>query len=477
MSRSMIILVTLVAYKLVLIGIGWWAQRRTGSVEDFFVGGRHLGPWVASLSYAASSSSAWTLLGVSGAAFTVGVGALWMLPGILGCHLIAWFWIAPRLRQLSGERELMTLTEVLAMDASPRATRVIALLASMIIVFCFVFYVASQFQAAGKTFEVSFGTDPVGSIALGALIILIYTLLGGFWAVSVTDALQGGLMALAAILLPIAALVSVGGFAGLTEGLAATATVNQLSWHAGWGPMLGLGFIFGLMLIGLGTFGQPHLMNRFMALESDRALRRARIMALVWFAVVLSGMLLLGLCGRVLVPEIVDGETVFFQLTDDLLPLVLGAIVTAAVLSAVMSTADSQLLVTAAAVSNDVGLFDRRHPRGLLYSRLAMVAVSVLAVLVAITLPATIFARVLFAWNGLGSAFGPLLFARLAGRSLPPVTVITAMVSGFGLTALFYSLRNSPGDIVERAVPFVISAIIVWAGSRKAPVLSGTRPA
>lgn len=467
MSREQVILATLVGYKIVLVLIGFWAQRRTHDNTDYFLGGRRLGAVVASVSYAASSSSAWTLLGVSGASFALGLGALWLLPGIVSCHLIAWFWLAPELRRAAAEHDQVTLTDVLAQGVEGPARTLIVVVASLIILFCFLFYVAAQFQGAGNTFIANFDISRTEAIAVGGAIVLVYTLLGGFWAVSVTDALQGILMAVAALILPIAALTAVGGFGALGDGLRAVSRPDQLHWTAGNAGLLGVGFAAGLMLVGLGIFGQPQLLNRFMALKDERALRRGRVIAIGWFLLVLAGMLLLGLCGHVLMPDAADGEKLFFALTNDLFPVVIGGIITAAVLSAIMSTADSQLLVAASAVAHDLGLARRVPRHALTISRAVMALICVLAVLVAIELPASIFSRVLFAWNGLGAALGPIVFARVLRRNIAPAAVVAAMLAGFGLTALLYSLPDTPGDIAERLLPFVVSALIIVCGSRR----------
>jgi Na+/proline symporter len=250
-------------------------------------------------------------------------------------------------------------------------------------------------------------------------------------------------------------------------GLREVSTASQLSWTAGNAGLLGVGFAVGLMLVGLGAFGQPQLLNRFMALRDEKALIMARRIAVIWFIVVLAGMLLLGLCGHVLMPQAADGETLFFALTNDLFPLVIGALITAAVLSAIMSTADSQLLVAAAAIAHDMGLARRAPHHALTISRVVMTIVCIVAVVVAIELPASIFSRVLFAWNGLGAAFGPIVFARIWNRDIQSWAVISAMLAGFGLTALLYWLPNTPGDIAERMIPFLVASIIVLIGSRK----------
>ncbi len=494
MSTGNVILITLIVYQLALLGMGWWAQRRTHDAADYFLGNRQLGPFVASISYAASSSSAWSLLGVSGAAFTLGLGAVWLMPGIVSCHLIAWFVIAPRLRRLAANRQHLTMTDVLADHASPHGRRVIVITASTIILFCFMFYVASQFQGAGNTFAASFDIDRSLSIWLGGIVVLIYTVLGGFWAVSLTDAMQGVLMALAAIALPVMALIAVGGPAELMAGLDSVNSAAQNSWTQGHVGLLGLGFVLGMAMIGLGAFGQPHLLNRFMALRDETALKQARVMAIGWFTIVLSGMLVTGWCGHVLLPDAIDSETLFFTMTADLFPALIGAVITAAVLSAIMSTADSQLLVAASTIAHDLRRSgsQRSHAHALGISRLTIVLLCLASILIAIYLPASIFDRVLFAWNGLGAAFGPLIFGHIAGRQIPARTTVLAMLCGFGLTALIYSLTSisealswlpesvqsvlvsiaqSPGDIAERALPFALAALIVWFGSKRSALI------
>lgn len=293
---------------------------------------------------------------------------------------------------------------MLAQGTVGRQRAAIVVTASTIILFCFLFYVAAQVQGAGITFTANFVIDRGKAIVLG-------------------------------------------GLGPLVEGLREVSTLDQLSWTAGNLDVLGTGFALGLMLIGLGSFGQPQLLNRFMALRDARALVQARVLAIGWFAVVLTGMLVLGWCGHLLLPDAADGETVFFQLTNDLLPVVIGGHVTAAVLSAIMSTADSQLLVAASAVAHDLGLARRAPRHALTASRVVMAVLTLVAVFVAIELPASILSRVLFAWNGLGAAFGPIVFARVLRRQVAPGAVLGAMLTGFGLTAVLYSLPDAPGDI------------------------------
>lgn len=473
MTRAQAILFTLLAYKVALVAIGVWAARRTRDDSDFFLGGRKLGAWVAALSASASSSSAWTLLGVSGAAYAWGFSALWLFPATLLGFLVNWLWIAPRLMQMSRSDGSLTLTEFLAGDRSSRHYAAIMRVSSIAILISFLFYIASQFQAAGTAFSASFGLGTNGSIALGVAIIVLYTLLGGFWAVSVTDTLQGLMMVAAAVSLPVAALFAVGGFGPLLAGLVAAEPggVSLTRDHPG---VLGLAFILGTLGIGLGYPGQPHVVNRFMALRDRGALLRGRVIAIVWAVLIYSGMLLVGFCGRVLW-KIGNNEQVFFETANRILPAAVAGMMVAAVLSAIMSTADSQLLVAASAITWDwrrAGANGESHRHGIAQSRIVVVIVSIVAMLLAMLAPATIFSRVLFAWHALGSAFGPALIVRLTGRRVDPRAVLASIVAGFTLTVVFYLLPDAPGDAAERLVPLVVAFAIAILGSRRNDAVS-----
>ncbi|MDZ7644994.1 MAG: sodium/proline symporter [Woeseiaceae bacterium] len=441
-----------------------WASRRNTSVADFYLAGRGLGAWIAAISASASSSSAWTLLGVSGAAYAWGLPALWLFPATVGGFLLNWLWVAPRLRRLASAEDAVTLSTVLAPATLGNARYTILRVAGAIIVFSFVFYVASQFEAAGKAFESVFGLSKEASILTGSAIVLAYTLLGGFWAVSVTDTIQGLLMFCAAVLLPAAALVAVGGPAGLAAGLHAAGTAG--SPLAGLPAVAGVVFVLGILGIGIGYPGQPHVVNRFMALRDETSLRHGRAIAIGWAVLVYAGMLLLGLSARVLYADLGDPEQVLFHAAAELLPAIVAGVMLAAVLSAIMSTADSQLLVAASAISHDWRLAGGVRDETLHRSRLTVVAVLVLATILALVWRADIFSRVLFAWAALGAAFGPLLLLRLAGREITARGTLAAMLTGFGLTVAISWLPDAPGDAAERVLPF-IAAFAVAAASRR----------
>lgn len=467
MENTTAVLATLLVYNAVLIGVGLWARGRNEDVEDFYLGGRGLGAWVAAISASASSSSAWTLLGVSGAAYAWGLPALWLFAATVGGFLINWLWVARRLKDLAGGEQAVTVSAVVAPPGLGDKRQIILRIAAAIIVFSFVFYVASQFEAAGKAFESVFGLSKSASILTGAAIVLAYTLLGGFWAVSVTDSVQGLLMAVSAIVLPLAALLAVGGFGELAEGLERVGTSGLPVGDGTIGSVAGALFVLGFLGITIGYPGQPHVVNRFMALKDERSLRQGRIIALSWAVIVYAGMLLLGLCARVLYADLGDSEQVMFKAAAELLPAVVAGVMLAAVLSAIMSTADSQLLVAASAISYDWSLASRTSGDGLTKSRTTVVAVLVMATVLALLWRADIFNRVLFAWSAMGSAFGPILLARLAGRRLSAPVTMAAMLTGFLMTVIISAAWATPGNVAERLLPFVTALTIAFAGSSR----------
>ena len=454
METATIVAIALIGYKLLLIGVGAWASRMNHTGEDFFLGGRQLGPWVAGISYSASASSAWTLLGLSGAAYTLGVSVIWVALGSISGMFVAWYVIAKRVREVSHSENLVTMTDFFVHDVPNDWRPALVRSISFIILFSFVFYVAAQFQGAGAAFSGAFGMPRAQAILLGALIVLVYTWLGGFWAVSLTDAIQGGVMAIAAVALPVMTLNHLGGVSGFVEGLLASATVEQLSFTGANMGLMGLGVIFGGLSIGFGTYGQPHLIVRFMALRDDSARRQAAIITAFWYVIVFLGMVFLGLAGRILFADLDNPEQVFFKVADSVFPALIAGLLTAAVLSAIMSTADSQLLVSASVLSHDLKL-EQKFTSRLLLGRLAVLVVVALAAAVALFLPAQIFARVLFAWVALGAAFGPLLFARLWKWNVAPSKQLLVVWLGFGFAVLFSYLPNTTGDIAERLLPFI----------------------
>jgi len=455
-------LITLIIYSGVLFGIGLWAARRAKSQADFLLGGRNLGPWVAGLAYAASSSSAWVLLGFSGFVYVAGVSALWMIPGILAGYAAVWLWSGEVLQTSSRDANHLTLTDFLTQFASSASARIIRVVASVLIAICFSFYVAGQFQGAGIAINDLFATGFAPGVIIGAVIILAYVFLGGFMAVSLTDTIQGLLMAFVAVLLPLLAFFEAGGVSGLSQAMAEAPSAFGSSFgdRAGWAAT---GFVLGLTATGFGALGQPHLIAWIMATRDKNARVKGAIVAMSWAGLVFAGMAVLGLAGRAILGGDAAPESVFFSLAADLLPGVMAGIVAAATLSAIMSTVDSQLLVAGGAVSHDLGLGKAFGGREVLVSRLAIIGVCIAAIALTFLAPSSIFKRILFAWVALGAAFGPVVVARTLGFKPSGPTVLAGMLAGFGL-AVAYELGwigVGPGAMWKTIAPWIGAALIM----------------
>lgn len=474
METSTVVLITLIAYKVILIGVGLWASRRNRTETDFFLGGRGLGPFVAGLSYAASTSSAWVILGFSGFVYSIGLSALWMVPGIWAGYVVVWLYFGERLRRESSTHGQITLTDFLLQDADTAARKLAAVVAALLTLVCFVFYIAAQFDAAGKALAEHFAMSVPQAVVLGAGIVLVYSLLGGFWAVSVTDTLQAVIMMLVAAGVPIAALVAAGGPAEVWKVLSVSMPSDYLSINGGHMGLVWLGFVTGLIGMSLGALGQPHLLSRLMAVRGSAERQAGFRIAITWGVFVYIGMAVLGLSGRALLPDLANAETLFYHAASKYLPAMLAGIVIAATLSAVMSTVDSIMLAAAGAVAHDMGVNQGFPQRQLLASRVVMFGIAVLAVVLTLSLPDSIFNRVLFAWSALGAAFGPIVVWRVLGFHVGARTALGAMVAGFTTTVLFYSLGASPadgsllsqaahlpGDPFERAFPWVPALLIL----------------
>ena len=411
-------------------------------------------------------------MGVSGAAYAWGFSALWLFPSCVGGFLLNWILMARPLQKYSTDQDALTVTDVISGRQGSPGRSVINLICSFIILASLGTYISSQFQGAGKTFSETFGLSMAESILLGSVIVVFYTLLGGFWAVSVTDTLQGLLMAATSIILPAGALVAVGGLNGFMEGLrsvndpAYLALFRNMAWPSA------MGFILGLLGIGLGYPGQPHVVNRFMALSQEPGtLEKARALAITWAVIVYAGMLVVGLCGRILLPNLSDPEIVFIGLTNSLFPPIVSGVMLAAVLSAIMSTADSQLLVASSTVTHDLGLERSRRFSPLTWSRIVVLLLSAAAVGGALVGSQQIFSRVLFAWAAMGSAFGPMLLVLVRRGQVQPVFRIVGLLVGFGFSVGAFLLAPA-GDpwkgSLERVLPFLLALLLAIAGSRRA---------
>lgn len=471
-GSTVLTIAILLAYQLVLLGIGLYCQRRTQGSADYILGGKQLGPWVTALSACASSSSAWTLIGVSGYAYANGLSALWLLPGCVGGFALNWYLLAERLRRHTTGTDALTVTDVLAASATPRSVRTVRAVATFLVLASLLTYVAAQFHATGITFHAAFGLDGDIAIVIGAVVVVAYTWFGGFWAVSVTDTVQGMLMVAVAVVLPVAGVVAVGGFDGLSAGLRTLPEAYRSIFH-GEAPTAALGIVLGLLSIGLGYPGQPHVVNRFMAVRDRKALVQARRISMVWAVAIYSGMVLTGLCARVLVPGLEDSEQAFLALTQQALPAAAMGLVVAAVLSAIMSTVDTQLLSAGTAITHDLRLGGPDDRSALRRSRIVVVLVSLGATVAALVGDESLFRRVLFAWTALGAAFGPLLMATVWRGPVGPLATVATMVVGAGLSVAAY---YTPGTSMAMrfGMPIVVATVIAFAAAR--PTRQGTPP-
>jgi sodium/proline symporter len=450
-------------YCLLMIAIGAWASRRTQDTEDFFLGGRRLGAWLAALSQGATQSSAWTLVGVSGAAYAWGLSAAWIWLSVVAGYVVNWFLMAPRLRRLSADQGSVTLVQLLTGAGGAGAARTARRSASLIIVVSFLFYAAAQFQAAGAAFALALDLDVRLCVVAGAALIVAYTLLGGFWAASVTDFVQAALMLLVAIALPVAALQAAGGLQPVLQAAGASG-----GWLGGREGAAALAFVLGTLGIGLAAPGQPHVVNHFMAARDDAAIRAGGLIAIGWIALVLAGMLVVGWAGRLLASPPPNAEAVLYAAAGAWLPPLAGGLVTVAVMSAIMSTVDSQLITATSSLTVDWhDARDASHGR-LRRSRIALLGFSAAAVAIAVFAPATIYSRVLFAWNALGAAFGPLVLLVSLGRPVTAGVALAGMWTGFVLTVVCYLLPDAEGDVLERVLPFLAALVVAAALSRRA---------
>jgi sodium/proline symporter len=448
-STMTTVAVVMFLYLGVLLFIGWRAARQTHGGEDFHLAGRSLGAWSAAVSSTASSESGWVTLGAVGMTFTYGVSGLWYAPGCLLGYLVNVYFVAPRLRPLSATNGSVTLTDIITSRwGDPR--KVLRVTATTIILVCMMGYVAAQMTAAGKAFSSSLGlqgrTGYLLGVVIGAVVITIVTSLGGFRAVAWTDLFQGLLVAGALIALPLYAVARLGGFDALIQGLGAispnllTASGDRL------GPAL-WGFVVGQLGIGLGYPGMPHVITRYMAARDDREVQRLQVIAMLWGVAVFYGAGVVGLVGRVMLPNLADGEQALMAIALKLVHPVLAGVLLAAVISAILSTVSSQLLVAASAVSYDVVEETmgraRDDRRSLLLGRITVVVVGLIGILVALTEIRLVFWFVLFAWSGLGAAFAPLILLALTKRAVNRHGALAAMLTGAGVTVI-WNLGRDP---------------------------------
>ncbi|MGV2838474.1 sodium/proline symporter PutP, partial [Vibrio cyclitrophicus] len=356
MENSFAITTTFIAYLIMMLAIGVIAYKRTSNSTDYFLGGRSLGPWPAALSAGASDMSGWLLLGLPGYAYAAGFEAFWLAGGLLVGTWANWLISAKRLRTYSITTESLTLPEFLSRRFNDNSKLIQTISAFFILLF-FLFYTSSGLVAGGKLFETVFGLDYTTAVIIGTVCVVSYTLFGGFLAVSWTDLVQGLLMSAALLIVPIAAMN--GGLGQLSSDLHNINPELLTLWNDAKGEPLSAIAIISLAAWGLGYFGQPHILARFKATRSNKDLTTARRIAVIWTALSMVGAMLVGLVGLIYVtnsgaPKLDDGEKIFMLLVNAMFHPVIAGILLAAILAAIMSTADSQLLVSSSAMAEDL---------------------------------------------------------------------------------------------------------------------------
>jgi sodium/proline symporter len=468
---ALIIALTFGTYFALLLIIGWYAYRRTASLSDFVLGGRRLSSATAALSAGASDMSGWLLLGLPGLAYAAGLESLWLAGGLLLGTWLNWRLLAKRLRVFSeAYGDALTLPEYLANRFGDDSGWLRGISALFILLF-FLLYTSSGLVAGGKLFESVFGLPYAWAVAAGALSILLYTAVGGFLAVSWTDVLQGLLMLAALVVVPLVAFSDMG---GLGPSLARIQAVNPhllgLFTQAD-GSAMGWAGILSLAAWGLGYLGQPHILARFQAIRSVNDIGRARLIAVSWAAVSLAGAVLSGLAGILMLDTPLfadDREKVFIELVRLLFHPVLAGICLAAILAAIMSTADSQLLVSSSTFTED--LYRRLLGRDagsrelVAVGRASVVALAGLAFYMALDPEAMILELVGYAWAGFGAAFGPVLLLSLYWPRMTRRGALAGVLTGGITVVLWRQLEGGLFDIYEIVPGFFFSLLAIWIG-------------
>lgn len=469
---TIIIAAVFVIYLGVMVVIGMKYYNKEDDMSEYILGGRKLPPIAVAMSAQASDMSGWLLTGLPGLAYILYAGtseAIWTAVGLaLGTYL-NWFFVARRLRkytQVAGNA--ITLPDFFENRFRDKK-HILRMVSGIFTVIFFLVYTSSQMVAGGKLFTTVFDMDYTMGMIIVAIIVLAYTALGGFTAVCWTDTIQGIIMFFALLIVPIVACVHVGGPGAVAENLAQL-TDETLHFF----PETTGGHIDSLLLAsalgwGLGYFGQPHILVRFMAIENSEMIKTSRRMAMVWVVLTLSAAVLVGLIGKAFMPDLADGETVYMEMIDALFNPVLAGVMLIAILAATMSTASSQLLVTASSVSRDIYaiLFKKEGEEKQLVwvSRVAVVAVSVIAIFLGLDPNSSIFSLVSCAWGGIGATFGPLILFSLFWKRMTLAGAIAGMIVGGVTDLLWYNLSGGVFDIYEIIPGFLFSslAIIVFS--------------
>ncbi len=477
-ENNFAITATFIVYLAIMLFIGYYAYMRTNNSEDYFLGGRTLGPWPAALSAGASDMSGWLLLGLPGYAYAAGLESLWLAAGLLIGTWANWTIAAKRLRTYSITTDnALTLPEFFSRRFNDQSKMVQTIAAFFILTF-FLFYTSSGLVAGGKLFETVFALDYSIAVIIGTVCVVSYTLFGGFLAVSWTDLVQGLLMSAALLIVPIAAMQ--GGFGQLTTDLSAINPELLTILDGIDGKPLSLIAIVSLLAWGLGYFGQPHILARFQATRTNKDLITARRIAVLWSALSMFGAVLVGLVGLIYVQGnvtdgLADGEKIFMLLVNAVFHPVVAGILLAAILAAIMSTADSQLLVSSSALAEDfykqLIRKDASSAEVMMVGRLGVISLSLLALWLAMSPDSSVLGLVSYAWAGFGAAFGPALLLSLYWKRMNRNGALAGILVGGVTIVIWKQLQGGIFELYEivPGIVFATAAIIITSLVTAAP--------
>ncbi len=467
---------TFLGFVVYLIGVltaGFLTYKMNKSHEDYLIAGRKLNPWVVAFSERASGESAWLLLGLPGLALTIGLIEIWTAIGCVGGIILSWYIIAKDLRVQTEKYKSITLPNFF-LEKTGGKSKAIPIVSMIIIIFFFTFYLAAQFSGAGKVLKVTFGIDPLIGALIGAVVIIFYTMMGGFSAVAWTDLIQGIIMIATLVILPIAGMIELAdqgttisvALQKANEGykIANSDFMSVTGGKTGWAL---LAVIISGLSWGLGYLGQPHLLTRFMAIRSADEIKISRRIAITWAIPAFTGAFAIGLVGLSLYGRelFTDPEFLMPFLATKLLPSWVAGIFISGAVAAMMSTADSQILVITSTVVEDFyhkALKKDVSVKKLLnLSRIVTVIIGVFGFILAITSKKLIFSLVSYAWSGLGASFGPALLLLLKWKKTTQEGVLAGMITGTVTTIIWSEITVLDNFISVRFIAFVFALFAV----------------
>ena len=462
--------VVLVVYLGLLAAFAAWSRHETGTLSGFYLAGKKLPFWVVAFSTNATGESGWLLLGLTGMGYAVGAQAYWVVVGEIVGIALSWGLISRRLKRLSDDHDSITVPDVLAAKFEDKG-HLIRAIAVVIILTMVTTYMTAQMVASGKALSTFMGMDYATGVVVGGAIIIAYTFIGGYKAVSYTDVLQGVLMLIGLIIVPVAAIYAGGGWSSVSSNLAAQdPNFTNMFALTDSGGIRGWVAVVSFVAIGLPFLGVPQLLVRYMSARDDNELKKARVVSVLVLLIFTFGAVTAGIAGRALFPGLEDQETIFPTIANQLFPPVVAGVLMVIVLSAIMSTADSLLLLASSAVVRDtmqkiLGSTKSDHQLAG-YGKIVTILIGILAIALAIPEAKFIFWFVLFAWSGLGAAFGPVVICVLYYKKTTREGVIAGMLGGF-LTSVAWVLlfKEQTYDLYEAVPGFIVGMVLTYAVS------------